>query len=76
MLTREQALTAKVFHYEPACTPKRTERYRRNGRTQTWKTRPNEWRIPVKHGIHRFSQIWHWNADLYHTAEDCPHGHK
>lgn len=24
---------------------------RRNGRTQTWKTRPNDFRIPIKYGF-------------------------
>jgi len=26
-------------------------RARRNGATKTWKTRPNEWRIPIKAGL-------------------------
>lgn len=26
-------------------------RVRRNGKTQTWKTRPGEWKMPAKHGL-------------------------
>jgi hypothetical protein len=34
---------------------------RRNGRTQTWKTRPNEFRIPVKAGLRATGQLTHYN---------------
>jgi hypothetical protein len=32
-------------------------RCRRNGKTQTWKTRPVEFRIPVKHGLYDYFNI-------------------
>ena len=35
---------------------------RRNGRTQTWKTRPGEFRIPVKIGFKGHGEITHANA--------------
>lgn len=30
---------------------------RRNGKTQTWKRRPNEFRIPIKTGFNSFGEI-------------------
>ena len=32
---------------------------RRNGKTQTWKTRPSEFRIPLKYGFSGYAEITH-----------------
>lgn len=37
---------------------------RRNGATQTWKTRPGEFRIPVKAGFKSYGSITHLNIDM------------
>lgn len=80
MVTLEQALTARDFH-ENGCTRhvgprggvKETVRsWRRNGATQTWKTRPGEFRVPIKWGLKTYGQLWHYNASEWHTAEECP----
>lgn len=70
MLTKQQAIEANVFHYGD-CQVK-TERWRRNGRTQTWKTRPEDWLIPVKHGLYNYSHIGHTEAAVFHIEKDCP----
>lgn len=36
---------------------------RRNGRTKTWKTRPREFRIPVKIGFRDCTQLSHGDLD-------------
>jgi len=36
---------------------------RRNGRTQTWKTRPNDFRIPIKIGYKTYGAITPENLD-------------
>lgn len=36
---------------------------RRNGRTQTWKTRPNDFRIPIKIGFRQYGEIDHNNLN-------------
>lgn len=36
---------------------------RRNGRTQTWKTRPGHFRIPVKAGLKSYGEITHENMN-------------
>lgn len=80
MITKDQAVRCDTFHAE-GC--KRTigprgavremiEVWRRNGATKTWKTRPEEYRVPVKHGLYAYHAIEPWNAARVHAAEDCP----
>jgi hypothetical protein len=70
MITKEQALTAREFHSahyaKPGCMT-----WRRNGTTKTWKTRPNEFRVPVKFGLYTYNSITQADAHLFHVAEDC-----
>lgn len=83
-LTYQEALIADEFHYTGAhqCSrivgprggvTERIMRVRRNGQTQTWKTKPTAYRIPVKYGRRARDQfsIWHTDAHLYHPAERC-----
>ena len=74
MITRAQALTASRFHenHEPAG---KIYEHRRNGSTQTWKTRPDEFRVPVKYGLRGYGAITELNADQFHVAEECPTRH-
>lgn len=52
MITKDQAMTKSVFYHK-------TERYadgtakqcRANGKCHTWKTRPDDFRLPVKYGF-------------------------
>ena len=85
-LTMEQAMTGQHFHFdmdgcrlECAVTYGKTGKaqprasifeWRRNGATKTWKTRPNEYRIPVKYGIRDYRYIT--QDDHVHLAKDCP----
>jgi hypothetical protein len=43
-----------------------------SGRCQTWKTRPEEFRLPVKYGFYESGEITHKNAEWFHFAWDCP----
>ena len=36
-----------------------------NGKPQTWKTRPNEVKVPVKRGLYDFGYITHRNLDRF-----------
>ena len=80
MITKAQALTVDAFHLNGChrtVGPRGGEEVQiyiwlRNGRTQTWKTRPTEFRIPVKFGLYAKGQIWHSNASEFHVPEDCP----
>lgn len=80
MVTKEQALSADVFHYgecSRSTGPRGGERvhveqWRRNGSTQTWKTRPDEFRVPIKYGMRSYSQLTDYNASEFHAEADCP----
>jgi hypothetical protein len=79
MVTREQALTEREFHYDPEghgdpCKGPRSNLYRRNGATKTWKTRPTEFRLPVKFGLYGYHAITQDNATAFHAASECPKG--
>ena len=42
-----------------------SSKWRANGKCQTWKTRPNEFKLPIKHGLHEYGYITHENAHLF-----------
>jgi hypothetical protein len=75
MVTKEQATRENRFHEEGA---RRKDGscyvWRRNGQTQTWKTRPTAWRIPVKYGLRAYGQITESSAEAYHAESACPYG--
>jgi hypothetical protein len=86
MLTKAQALTlthGQTLHYTGRhdCTrhvgPRGGVRetitqVRVNGRCQTWKTRPEDFRVPVKYGMYESAEITHWNAGEWHMVDECP----
>jgi len=80
MVTKQEALTAGEFHYgeckrivgKRGGITLKIETWRRNGATQTWKTRPDEFRVPIKYGLYNYSEITHRNALEFHTADTCP----
>lgn len=74
MLTKQQALTEREFHAEHAPAAK-IDTWRRNGATQTWVTRPEDFRLPVKYGLRQYGNITQANAYMYHAASDCPTRH-
>jgi hypothetical protein len=86
MVTKEQVVAARhgdEFHFtgRSACGktvgPRGGEkvtvtRCRVSGSAQTWKTRPTEFRLPVKYGLYESGEITHRNAGEWHRAQDCP----
>lgn len=40
-------------------------RARRNGETKTWKTRPAEFKIPIKHGMYDYGYITEQEAQYW-----------
>lgn len=75
MVTKAQALTANNFHYEHPTAKCKAKVYncRRNGKTKTWKTRPNEFKVPIKYGLYTCGYITHDNAHNFHVADECPY---
>jgi len=74
MITKQDAMAADRFHenHEPAG---KIFEWRRNGATQTWVTRPDEFRLPVKYGMRGYGQITQSDAHNYHRADQCPTRH-
>ena len=52
LVNLDNSATAERFeHITLKNADKTPVRAKRNGKTKYWKTRPNEFKIPVKHGI-------------------------
>lgn len=79
-ISNAQALTADRFHYGECIRtvgPRGGERtriveYRRNGETKVWKTRPTDFRVPIKWGGCSYAYLTQGNAHLFHAEGDCP----
>lgn len=75
MITKEQAekLTHGDLLYFLDKDGKRVLRCRVSGKIKTWKTRPNDWKIPVKYGLYENAYIGTTmdaeNPDRFHLSE-------
>lgn len=53
MISKAEALTATHFeHVKNKGSDKQPVRCRATGKCQVWVTRPNDFKLPVKHGMH------------------------
>lgn len=80
MLTKEEIDNAYVFH-QNGCYIKvgprggkkaYVIRFRRSGKTQYWKTRPDDFRIPIVRGLYDHWEITPQNVNLFHSMANCP----
>lgn len=66
MITKDQALAAhyrQVFHHVTLKNADGTAlRARVNGKCKVWKTRPDDFELPMKHGLYDCFYITHRNA--------------
>jgi hypothetical protein len=67
MITKEQALTADMFH---AVSNGRCMKWRRNGRTKTWKRSPERFSVPVSYGLYDHWYITEENAHKFHVPQE------
>jgi len=44
-----------------------SQQWRINGKVKTWKTRPNEVRVPIKRGMYEYDYLTHRNMDQFNT---------
>jgi hypothetical protein len=83
MITKEQAMALRhgqELHFGvcksttgPRGGVKVTQvRVRVSGQCQTWKTRPEDFRVPVKHGLYSNGEIVPSNAAQFHLTDNCP----
>lgn len=70
-ITLADALESREFHGPSYANPSKIITVRRNGKTQTWKTRPGEFRIPIKYGLYGYGEITHNDAARW-TAGPAP----
>ena len=52
------------------------EVWRVSGKVKTWKTRPHEFRVPIKHGMYDNDYLDYFNATQFHLASQCAPFHK
>ena len=68
-VTKEQALTATRFkHLTEKYVNGRPKEVRRTGKTKTWKTRPDDFSIPVKYGMYESFHITQDSAQVWDVA--------
>jgi hypothetical protein len=71
MISKSQAVEAKyrqIFHHVTLKNADGTPaRCRVNGKCKTWKTRPNEFSLPVKYGLKQCFYITEVNAASWAT---------
>lgn len=69
MITKTEALTARHFeHVKDKGSDNKPIRCRATGACQTWKTRPNDFKLPVKHGMYNSFYLTHTNAHEWVVA--------
>lgn len=72
MVTKEQAVELKrgtILTHVSTCNKDGSPlRVRVNGATKTWKTRPTEFKIPVKYGLYSYGYITDSNASKWSVA--------
>jgi hypothetical protein len=63
-MTKEDAETKKNFiHVKLVDSKGNPVKCRASGKCKTWKTRPNECRLPVKHGLYNSFYLSHHNCE-------------
>jgi hypothetical protein len=74
-MTREQAMNAQYrqeFHHVTLKNADGTPmRARVNGRCKTWKTRPDDFRLPMKHGLYECFYVDETNAGDWVDGNGC-----
>lgn len=72
MITKELAVSLRpgtILHHTSLKNADGTpSRFRVYGKCQTWKTRPNQFRLPTKHGLKTHIQITETIADQFVVA--------
>jgi len=59
MVTKEQALECNAFYIN---NNGKSYLWRANGKCKVWKTRPNDFKLPIKHGLYAYGYITQDNA--------------
>ncbi len=69
LVNRSNAMTANNFeHISQKNKDGSPVRVRRNGKTQTWKKQPDNFRIPIKYGLYGYGNLTQDNAHEFVIA--------
>ena len=73
MITKDQAINlytgATLYHLVERNADGTALRVRKNGKVKTWKSRPDEWRMPVKYGLKKCFYVDHNSAGEWLLAD-------
>lgn len=71
MISKEQASTLRgtIYHLTLKNADGSAARARPNGKCQTWKTRPDAFKLPMKHGLRDCFYLTEANADQWSLTE-------
>jgi len=78
-IQKSDAIESDYFH-AGACvtlqTPRNatatiTETWRANGQLKTWKTRPDDFKLPIKYGLRECWYLTNDNAHSFHRSDQC-----
>lgn len=68
-MNKNDAMTARRFEHVLLKNKDGTPlRARANGKCKTWKTRPTEFLLPVKHGMYDYGHISHLTASQWNVV--------
>lgn len=84
MITLEQAKKLEVgtilYHVSNRNSDGTAQRWKVNGKPKTWKTRPDEVRVPLKHGLYAFDYLDQDSLELVSlfdptrtVSDECPY---
>ena len=67
-------MTEDEFHYQYLSD---CFKWRRNGKTKTWKRDSDRWEVPVKHGLYDYGTLTNrglgqYDLSVLHPASKCP----
>lgn len=73
MITKEQAMNlnnnAVIHHISDKNRDGTPVRWRVNGKCKIWKTRPEEFSLPIKYGLKVYGKLTHKNCDQFVMPE-------
>ena len=76
IITKEIALTLRhdqpLIHAQIKNKDGTPTRARVNGRCQTWATRPDQWRLPCKHGLKQCFDLTQDNCAYWFVVDNNP----
>ena len=64
-LTHGTTIYSTVWHNSDGSA----QRWRINGQMKTWKTKPLEYRIPIKHGLYAYDYLTDANAHMFSLTD-------